>query len=668
MTAHLLQVNIGPVQDFIAAARRSRDLWYGSHILSELSRCVARNIAAGGGELIFPALKKDDSELQECPGPLRPEGHPNAGQPPINVANIVLAKVEGSEEHVHGLAGKVRDKLQEYFKTLAGCVKSHCAGLIAPDIGDAWDEQIETFLEFAAAWVAIGDGPGGYAAARKALARAIAGRKNLRDFEPWKKQRSKNGTGVPKSSLDGARETVLMKPESRSKDAIKTARRYRIASGEQLDAVGLLKRAGGDPGQFVPVINVALGPWLKEAKAAAQNEFDELETACKSVEWRGGKDEVARVTRNLPCATPFPFDASLFLENRLWPTFEERGLLEPADSERPDGLGDKAWAQERERKWRAAVNHWGEKHLAPVWRALSGSTVKPRPFPYAVCLVADGDGMGKAIDTLAQPGADGPASEAHFRFSAELAKFAKEARKIVENEEHLGSLVYSGGDDVLAFLPLSTALACAEALRFKFAQIMKDACASLPESEPRPTLSVGLGVGHVLEGMGDLLDLGRGAETLAKGGSLPEARRRNALAVIADKRSGGTRSWRAQWTGDPVKRLTEDMELLHGLLPTRKVYEIAETLRRLPKPHPKLDKAGEWASILTDEVGRSLSRTEGGKGALTAEEVGLTLGGSYDERHKAVADWIDRLLIAKIFAEGEPRRVAAAEMMEEAAA
>ena len=66
MTAHLLNITIGPVQDFIAAGRRSRDLWYGSHLLSELSRRVAREIASRGGKLIFPALGPGDAELQDC--------------------------------------------------------------------------------------------------------------------------------------------------------------------------------------------------------------------------------------------------------------------------------------------------------------------------------------------------------------------------------------------------------------------------------------------------------------------------------------------------------------------------------------------------------------------------------------------------------------------------
>ncbi|MBK8265600.1 MAG: hypothetical protein IPK80_30260 [Nannocystis sp.] len=42
----LLILTLGPVQDFIAAARRCRDLWFGSWLLSERSKAGAAAIAA----------------------------------------------------------------------------------------------------------------------------------------------------------------------------------------------------------------------------------------------------------------------------------------------------------------------------------------------------------------------------------------------------------------------------------------------------------------------------------------------------------------------------------------------------------------------------------------------------------------------------------------------
>ena len=53
----LFLVTLGPVQDFIASARRTRDLHFGSWLLSELSRAAACEINAQKGYLIFPAPK-----------------------------------------------------------------------------------------------------------------------------------------------------------------------------------------------------------------------------------------------------------------------------------------------------------------------------------------------------------------------------------------------------------------------------------------------------------------------------------------------------------------------------------------------------------------------------------------------------------------------------------
>ena len=45
---YVMVVNIGPVQGFIAAARRTRDLKYGSWLLSELSKCARRRSCRKG--------------------------------------------------------------------------------------------------------------------------------------------------------------------------------------------------------------------------------------------------------------------------------------------------------------------------------------------------------------------------------------------------------------------------------------------------------------------------------------------------------------------------------------------------------------------------------------------------------------------------------------------
>src|SRR5262249_549805 len=151
-----------------------------------------------------------------------------------------------------------------------------------------------TLVEFVASWMPLG---GNYTEARRQLEHAVASRKMLRDFGPWKHGRG----SVPKSSLDGARETVLRPGEAREAPLV---HKYRIANGEQLDAVGLVKRAGGEPGQFVPIINVALACWVELASRVAHEELKRLQDACRAI----GISQVER--KDLRCAASFRSDAS----------------------------------------------------------------------------------------------------------------------------------------------------------------------------------------------------------------------------------------------------------------------------------------------------------------------------------------------------------------------
>jgi len=54
---HLLAIALGPVQEFIATARRTRDLYAGSRLLSEAAARAAKALAreVGAKNLIFPA-------------------------------------------------------------------------------------------------------------------------------------------------------------------------------------------------------------------------------------------------------------------------------------------------------------------------------------------------------------------------------------------------------------------------------------------------------------------------------------------------------------------------------------------------------------------------------------------------------------------------------------
>ena len=224
--SHLLAIAVGPVQEFIAAARRTRDLWLGSYLLSEISRAVAKAVAKAienqGGQLIFPA--SSDAK---------------------NVANLILAELSAADPKA--VAAKAKEAAQKRWLEFAEDARSEASGVIRADI---WEDQVDDVVEFYAAWVPRSDK---YKHDRARVMRLLAGRKNCRDFLA-----ARGRAGVPKSSLDGQRESVLKPP---SEWTTRFRARLRIRDGEQLDVVGLVKRVAGGTQPYPSVARVAADPW-----------------------------------------------------------------------------------------------------------------------------------------------------------------------------------------------------------------------------------------------------------------------------------------------------------------------------------------------------------------------------------------------------------------------
>lgn len=204
---HLLSISVGPVQPFIAAARRTADLSAGSDLLVDIARAVAQSVKAQGGRLIFPAAD-DDGKITDCP-------------------NKILATVSGDPAAIADDAREAaQDKLQQaWSETLRSVGASNINTALA-------DAQIKSFLEFYAAWVPVNDD--NYPEARKQVELLLAGRKALRDFEqPTSKP------NIPKSPLDPARDSVILDTMPRAK------RPLFLKTAEHLDAVSLIKRVLG---------------------------------------------------------------------------------------------------------------------------------------------------------------------------------------------------------------------------------------------------------------------------------------------------------------------------------------------------------------------------------------------------------------------------------------
>ena len=58
MTPRYFHFTLSPVQSFVAQARRTRDFWAGSFILSYLSAVAMKAVEKQGGTILFPAANE----------------------------------------------------------------------------------------------------------------------------------------------------------------------------------------------------------------------------------------------------------------------------------------------------------------------------------------------------------------------------------------------------------------------------------------------------------------------------------------------------------------------------------------------------------------------------------------------------------------------------------
>lgn len=539
---YLFQCAIGPVQEFIATARRSRDLWYGSWLLSELAKSAARAIADSGGQLIFPSTDDTDRDLTG-------KSKFNA---PNKIAGVIIAAPEGVAKSADTAMRKRLQELRENaFK------EPQRSPLFDQTLAKA---QIDDLIEFY--WVAVQfNGETEYAEARRKAEALLNARKATRDFN------SVVGYARPKSSLDGARESVIEEKayatqNDGSAEKLHKARilyeRFRARPAERLSGVDILKRLGerSDEPDFRSTSYMAALPFLQHVdnNPKAGNHERMLAELKKLISEQG--------------ITPEEDEGDLLFTSRL------ADLIPDADS-------------------RKAV-------LSKIEDIFTKYAGRVRPKPYYALLAADGDNMGVAIDFLtAQP----YPQRQHRNLSLALSTFAESVERIVKDNE--GVLIYSGGDDVLAYLPLHTVLQCADKLADEFAVTLS---AFKTEKGVSPTLSTGIVVAHHLEPLSDVLELVRNAERAAK-----NVAGKHALAITVSKRSGVDRTIKDK-RADLSSRMQEMITWQRrGTISAGAAYELQNLDRRLSHSSvPKEAVTAEALRIIARKRGKDSQKEAAG--------------------------------------------------------
>jgi CRISPR-associated protein Cmr2 len=660
-----LLFQIGPVKDFIAQARKTQDLWSASYLLSFLIAKAMLAVAdeIGPDSIVYPQLRGAplaDWHWRELLGgddekpPLR-ASHSNELLTP-NLPNRFLALIPAGErgEELARLAEKaVRNSWGAIAKSvrdfIAQRVDSECPGWDlawaaqvarfpvvdwvvhdwsntktaleqaakkTPPLSGGWDDHA---LRHAFLWstqmIPPNErekyGPNSNSGFAWALHYAVtdwklAARKNARTFASWTKPGQPVADGVPKDHLDGRNEALGGSHHKEFREILNRKFPNEFKGSQLYGALSAIKRL-----------------WPR-SYLGGERENGGLSWA----DWKPKFDSVQDIAK----------------------------AIDREESETPQG---------KEPKYYAVLCMDGDD----MGQWLSG--VKAAPL--VGCLAEQAADYFRAHW---QPGANLPLPDSvqrplspgyHASLSEALANFSLYCAGSITRAFD-GQLLYAGGDDVVAMVPATNALDCAQALQLAFRGINPDPGKARASEEvkrvlqdifdythhaegfitlrrsargdvgrgehlkpnwplmmmgPLATASVGIAIGHVRSPMQDTIQAARDAEHAAK--SVPG---KGAFCLSILKRSGEAVSFAAKWDSGVPAVWSELNAGVHNLS-SRFAYRFAQLVAAQVVEGGSAEGAGyvkSWndheklADIVEAELTHVLKK-QGGKAPPKAREL-----------------------------------------------
>lgn len=480
-----LLFQLGPVQDYIAAARSTRDLWSGSYLLSTL---VARGLAwlslkLGPDHVLFPNLQGqpllDYLWREEVWDKVSTHNQGNLGEAfpwenavfrarllTPSLPNRFLALVPAGE--AEALARGVEAAIRSAWQDIADQVGGRLACLGAGFDPARFDRQVKDFLQ--TSWVTL-PWPEDVRAAD-----ALAG--NL-----------PRGNGD--APADGGLATVLEMVQKMPNEH-RDGRYFQEGSGAKTSDSPHLKQVGVAWGALYAVTD-----WM----LAGVRNTRCFEAWAGATSWSYGREQNKDSLNGKEEAlltVPADEEEAAALGKQLG--LQDTNLLQPGELLGASTLIKRLWhriyLKDRE-EFRVQDFRMPNTHALGQGQPFANNAEEGGNDPdgstplYFAILALDGDEMGKWVSGSKNPAMKAVLSQEavsyfeqnglkelldrprplspsfHLQFSEMLGNYGLYAVRLVV-EAHCGRLVYAGGDDVLAMLPAGTALDCAEALRAAF--------------------------------------------------------------------------------------------------------------------------------------------------------------------------------------------------------
>lgn len=506
-----------------------------------------------------------------------------------------------------------------------------------------WDKQILGWLEVY--WAVYPWDNGSYGDAYGCASEWLDARKQLRHFPAHEEYDVKSTLGGIRQALRGNNEEWNAR---RFWEMVaQKARLGNVRRGERLDAIGTIKRFAQEAGQithpdyrFPSTSSIACADFryaliAPETGSKVEKEVEKFVNALdklvesfsnreqKRLRFRENSEPIARLydaaQNNLVAQSLLRYDGDYF-----YPDFYTTNrFLEAVGREKDNPLSDS----------QLALIRGAARSLRHLYEACHQAEILS-PSSYFAVLAMDGDHMGRH---LSQPIMT---QDRHALFSQCLTEFAQQRVPDFVEKEFPGAVVYAGGDDVLALLPISCVLQAAEKLRLAFEEEM--AKVGLAE---KVTASVGIALVHQQNPLQTAVELAQAAETEAK-----DVYGRQALAVRQMVRSGPPRHTGSKWQpaelGIPFVEVVNALqnEFGNGNLSAKFAYEL-------------LTEAPALADVLgahEAEIGRLLRRHGLKSPNDLAKELATTAQGELDQADgrsglERLADWA---LIARFLGQG----------------
>jgi len=228
-----LSFSIGPVQTFVAQARRTRDLWAGSWLLSYLAESALVAVEKLAVEKQFPDANTIIPDRSQNRGELTSIKNANGGIP--NRFEVAFDSkgdaVAAGEAAVNGFQRAWKSIAQEVHKVVLPSLDQ------GNDSQAIWDRQVKHFWDLN--WIVAEPEPG-----KSTIGEAAAARKLFRNVNV-----SANGESGVKCSLMPELQELSGHSHAEEQNAFWAAvaacqdvRKLDIRTGERLSAIALIKR------------------------------------------------------------------------------------------------------------------------------------------------------------------------------------------------------------------------------------------------------------------------------------------------------------------------------------------------------------------------------------------------------------------------------------------